>query len=124
MKSYSQDLRNKVVNYIQKGNSNRSAALRFQVSPSAVNRWMERFRETGNYQARVRKSHPKKIDLIKLQEQIERLGYVDTEVLTAYFKSSKTALYKRLKQLGYTFKKKATPTWRLPSKNKPLSKTN
>lgn len=124
MRSYSQDLRDKVIQYTQQGHSQRSAAERFQVSKSAVQRWVERLRKTGNYNAYIRHSPPRRIDPKALENKIEEVGYVDTEVLAAHFKASKTAIYMRLKQLGYTFKKKAIPMWKPPQKNRYLSRQN
>src|SRR5580698_9467477 len=46
--SYSQDLRNRVIDAVERGGmSRRAAALRFGISESAAIRWLRRYREAG-----------------------------------------------------------------------------
>lgn len=47
-KAYSNDLRERVVRAVEAGQSCRSAALRFGVSPSSAIKWMERWRSRGD----------------------------------------------------------------------------
>jgi transposase len=47
-KAYSNDLRERVVKAVEAGQSCRSAALRFGVSPSSAIKWMERWRSRGD----------------------------------------------------------------------------
>ena len=47
-KAYSNDLRERVVKAVEAGQSCRSAALRFGVSPSSAIKWMERWRSGGD----------------------------------------------------------------------------
>jgi transposase-like protein len=47
-KPYSNDLRERVVKAVEAGQSCRSAALRFGVSPSSAIKWMERWRQHGD----------------------------------------------------------------------------
>ena len=44
----SQDLRERIARFVEAGNSARAAALRFEVSPSAAIKLMQRVRETGS----------------------------------------------------------------------------
>jgi transposase len=47
MKPYSQDLRSRVVAWVEGGASCREAAEQFSIGVSSVVRWMQRFRRTG-----------------------------------------------------------------------------
>jgi transposase len=47
-RAYSNDLRERVVRAVEAGQSCRSAALRFGVSPSSAIKWMERWRLRGD----------------------------------------------------------------------------
>jgi transposase len=49
---YSRDLRQRVIDFMARGGSARSAAVRFDVSVSSANRWAQRWRAEG--QARPR----------------------------------------------------------------------
>src|SRR4051812_32108834 len=44
----SRDLRERIARFVEAGNSARAAALRFEVSPSAAIKLMQRVRETGS----------------------------------------------------------------------------
>ena len=50
-RAYSEDLRSRVIKEINKGTSCRRAAELFGVGPSTAIKWMERWRETGSYEA-------------------------------------------------------------------------
>lgn len=47
MWSYSQDLRDRVIEAVENGASARSAAARFRVSPSTAVKWVQRWRREG-----------------------------------------------------------------------------
>ncbi len=49
---YSIYLREKVIKYLEAGNSQRSASRVFQLSPTTVNTWHVRYKKEGHYQAR------------------------------------------------------------------------
>ena len=52
MWSYSQDLRDRVIDAVQDGASARGAALRFRVSPSTAVKWVQRWRAEGSCRRR------------------------------------------------------------------------
>ena len=47
--SYSQDFRKKVIEYVNKGNSCRSASIKFEISSNTVMNWHKRYKSEGNY---------------------------------------------------------------------------
>jgi transposase len=59
---YSIDLREKVIKYIESGNSQQSASKIFRLNVSTVNRWWLRYKREGNYAAKKRPGgkHPQK----------------------------------------------------------------
>src|ERR1700754_3053094 len=71
-KACSNDLRERVVKAVEAGQSCRSAALRFGVSPSSAIKWMERWRQLGDVspgssRGRIRSPlHPHRTWLLKL----------------------------------------------------------
>ena len=52
MRSYSQDLRRRVVAFVEAGHSRRSAAAHFDVSVAFVVKLVAKFRTTGSYAAK------------------------------------------------------------------------
>jgi putative transposase len=70
-KACSNDLRERVVRSVEAGQSCRSAALRFGVSPSSAIKWMERWRQHGDVspgssRGRIRSPlHPHRTWLLK-----------------------------------------------------------
>ncbi|WP_202149086.1 helix-turn-helix domain-containing protein, partial [Candidatus Sarmatiella mevalonica] len=47
-KSYSNDLREKVVEYLEAGNSYDQASKLFKISVSAIGRWYRKYKKEGN----------------------------------------------------------------------------
>ena len=45
---YSLDLREKVIKYLELGNSQQSASKIFMLNPSTINRWWLRYKREGN----------------------------------------------------------------------------
>ena len=46
--AYSVDLRKKVVEYLERGHTQRKAARVFGIHQETVNKWYKKYRETGN----------------------------------------------------------------------------
>ncbi len=53
-RSYSADLRSRVIRSVEGGLSSRAAAARFEVSVSSVIRWVRRYRDSGVTEAKQR----------------------------------------------------------------------
>ena len=70
-KSYSNDLRKRVVEYLDGGNCYREASQLFKGSISAIGRWYRRYKEEGNYQPKIRGGSKKKIDINGLEEYVK-----------------------------------------------------
>lgn len=59
-KSYSNDIRKKVIECVKEGSSYKEVLQRFKVSLSAVGKWYQRYEEEGNCEQRVRGGSAKK----------------------------------------------------------------
>src|SRR3954451_7006372 len=57
-RSYSQDLRDRVIESKESGTSARKTAARFEVAASAAIKWLERLRDTGERSARRQGRRP------------------------------------------------------------------
>jgi len=95
-KSYSNDLRKRVVEYLDGGNCYREASQLFKGSISAIGRWYRRYKEVGNYQGKIKGGLKKKIDLN---------GFAAKK-----FNVSSFTISYWLRKLGYSYKKRVSAT--------------
>jgi transposase len=112
----SQDLRRRIIRLIEGGSSARAAAERFEVSPSAAIKLMQRFRETGSaapakvggHRRPILEPHAETLRLIatsrpgitlkEMREALHELG-IDVKALST--------ISEMLARLGLTHKKRA-----------------
>jgi len=113
MRAYDLDLRKKVVNFILNGHSRAEAADVFDVSLSAVRRWHLRYINEGHVHPRKRLGRAPQIDSSKLIKYIESHPNARLIDMARELKFSKNGIAKHLKKIGYGYKKKALPTWKL-----------
>ncbi len=67
-KSYSNDLRKKVIEYLDSGSSYEKVSKLFKISVSAIGRWYRKYKTEGNYYPKKRGGSKKKIDLDALEQ--------------------------------------------------------
>lgn len=111
-KSYSNDLRKRVIEYLASGRNYEEASKLFKVSISAIGRWHRRYKEEGNYEAKIRGGSKKKIDLNGLEEYVKANENMTLKEASKKFNVSSFTISYWLKKLGYSYKKKTFPTWR------------
>lgn len=109
---YSQDLRNKVINYLLQGNTQRQASKVFSVHENTLNRWWVRYKKEGNSQARQRLGRPSKVDQVKFEQAVKSNPNTNPKELGGQFKISAWHACRILKKLGFSYKKKALPIWK------------
>jgi len=119
-KSYSNDLRLRVIEYVRSGNSQRSAADLFKVSKSAANSWCVRYKKEGSVKARFRGGSPGKIDTKQLEKYAKANPDKTLKEIGDKFKASDCAIHKQLKKIGFSYKKKTLSIWKqIKKKEKP-----
>ena len=116
-KSYSNDLRKKVIEYIDGGSSYEEASKVFKISISAIGRWYRKYKHEGNYGARKRGGSKRRIDLERLQNYVESNENMTLKEASIEFKVSIYTISYWLKRLGYSYKKKHLPTWKQVKKS-------
>ena len=62
-KSYSNDLRKKIIEMLKEGSTYREVSQRFKVSLSAIGKWYKRYKEEGNYEQKNRGGSARKMDV-------------------------------------------------------------
>jgi len=104
--AYSVDFRKKVVEYLERGNTQRSAAEVFEIHLETVNKWSQQYQKTGELIDKPPKRYFKKIDPEKLQAYVEKHPDAYLKEIAEAFGCSDTAIHKALLRLDITRKKR------------------
>jgi transposase len=107
-KSYSIDLRERVLKYLEKNSNRESASLLFQVGVATIYRWISRKKEKGNVQPLWRPYVYKKIDDQKLVEYVEKHPDHFLSEIAKHFNVTPQAIFYALRRLNIT-RKKSSP---------------
>lgn len=109
-KSYSLDLRERVLQYLEK-NKNREAASRvFGVGIATIYRWLSRKKEKGNVEPLRRPYAYKKIDDQQLIDYVEKNPDHFLSEIAKHFNLTLQAVFYALKRLQITRKKSLRST--------------
>ena len=109
---YALDLRLKVIHYLEQGHTQRSCATVFDLHRSTIYRWWKRYRSEGHVTARKRLGRQGKVDPQALAQYVKAYPEKTLKQIGAHFDVSDVSIYNRLKQLGFSYKKKPSPMWR------------
>jgi transposase len=109
---YSQDLRDRVINFIKLGNTQVSTAKVFSLNISTVNKWYLRYIREGNCNPRARPGAKRKVDLEGLTRHVTLNPDATLKDLAKKFGVSIWGIYYWLKKLGFSYKKKPSATWK------------
>ena len=109
---YSLDLKERVIEYIKLGNNQKTSAKIFMVSKSSVSRWWIRYEQEGIIKPKARLGSKGKIDPNQLKIYVENNEDKTLAEIAGLFKASICSVYRRLKKLGFSYKKKPSPTWK------------
>jgi transposase len=108
--AYSEDLRKRVIGFLKGGGSQAEAVERFSVSRGSVVRWQRLARETGKVAPRPqgRKWGVSKVEAKALRDYVTAHPDQTLVQIGKHFSVSGVMIWKRLKQLKFTFKKRAS----------------
>jgi transposase len=104
-KTYSKDLREKVVQYVKEGNTKRAAARLFQIGEDTVFRWLRLEKKTGTLSPKKRTSFRQKLDPEKLKEHVDQHPDHTIAEIAHALKVAKTTVFNWLRRLKITRKK-------------------
>ena len=104
--AYSEDLRKRTIEYLQKGNSQCEAAKVFGISLSTVNAWHQKYKKTGSLKNKKPKRKHKKLDPEKLKAYINEHPDAYLKEIGQAFACNESAVRKALKRLGIIRKKR------------------
>ncbi len=116
-KTYSNDLRQRVIDYLDRGSSYEEASKLFKISISSIGRWYRKYKTEGNYNAKIRGGSKKKIDLNGLEEYVRSNKDMTLKEAAKNLGVSIFTISYWLRKLGYSYKKKTFPTWKQTKQN-------
>ena len=111
-KSYSQDFRKKVMEYVNKGNSCNRAAIKFEISSGAVMNWYKRYKTEGSYEARKVGGKKGRISEKDVENYVKNNPDFILSEMGKYFNMSAPGALYWLRKLGYSYKKKPSHMWK------------
>ena len=120
-KAYSNDLRSRVIEYIKTGKTQKDTALLFKMSKSAVSRWWLRYKQESLLTSKPRGGSKGKIVPTELQQYVELNPDKTLEEIGKVFGASDCAIHKRLKKLGFHYKKKTLSIWKQIKKKEKIT---
>ena len=113
--AYSNDLRTRLVRAVDDGQTRRSAAKRFGVSPATAIRWVDQWRREGHVeparQGGDNCSHRMEVHATEILALIEKTPDITLAELAAHLeeahglRTSQSAIWRLLDRHGQTFKK-------------------
>jgi len=110
--SYSLDLRKKVIEYVNKGNSCHSASIKFEISANTVMNWYKRYKSEGHYLSRKVGGKKGRISAQDVETYVNNNpNFILSEMGAHFGMSAPGALY-WLRKLGFSYKKKPSPMWK------------
>jgi len=110
--SYSQDFRKKVMSYVNKGNSYKKTAEKFDISHNTVRNWDKRYKTEGHYCSRKVGGKKGRVRAEDVASYIEENPDFILSDMGNHFNMSAPGAHYWLKKLGYSYKKKISPMWR------------
>jgi transposase len=106
--AYDKKYRERVLEYISEGHTQKEAQEVFKVSPSTIKEWEKLLEETGSLEKREIVRSFKKIDPVKLEAYVKEHPDAYLQEIADAFGCVESAVRKALKRLKITRKKNKT----------------
>lgn len=117
MSQYSLDLRQKVIRFVQDGNTQIAASKVFNLSKTTVNAWCLRYKNEGHCCARKHLGAAPRIDKESFIKHVTENPNATSEDIAGKFGISASGARYWLRRVGFSYKKKLFPTWNLIKKS-------
>jgi transposase len=108
--SYSIDLKERVVDFVEKGGSKVEAAKLFSVGKRTIFKWIKKKRERGSLANKRRDSSPRKLQEELLKEYLRKHPDDYLREIAVVFKVTPEAVFYACKRWKLTYKKKRYST--------------
>ena len=104
--AYSEDLRKKVIEYLEAGHTQKSAKEVFNVGLTSIKEWKKQYKETGSLSTKKPNRSYKKIDPEKLSAYVKEHPDAYLREIAEEFGCTDMAVYYALGKLKITRKKR------------------
>ena len=105
--AYSVDLRSRVIDYVNEGNTHEQASLIFKAGTTTISNWVTLLSETGSLEKRPLSRVAPKFDSEKLNAYIEENSDALLKDVAEHFGGSITGAFYALEREKITLKKRA-----------------
>jgi transposase len=112
MKPISKDLRNRVINHLEKGNSYVSASIKFEVSQSSARIWHRRYKQTGSFEAKPYPGKKPRLTELEFVHYVNNHSNSTLAQIGANFNMTARSAHYYMKKFGFSYKKKSRATWK------------
>ena len=110
---YSIDLREKVIKFIEVGNSQKEASKVFSINKMTINRWYLRYKKEGHCHPKERLGAKPRIEEDRFTKYVEQHPNAKSEDIAREFGLSASGARYWLRRIGFSYKKKPLPMWKL-----------
>lgn len=107
VKGYSEDLRNRVLLYLEEGGKTGEAVRIFKVSAMSISRWRKRKKDCGHVKDKQQTRWARKINLEELSSYIQENPDKLLSEMGEHFDVSASTIHRNLKKLNIVYKKNA-----------------
>lgn len=108
--AYNEDFRKEVIEYLEKGHSQRKTQHKFGISLGAINRWHQKYKKTGQLKDKPPRRDFRKLDPDKLRVYIQEHPYDSLKKIGEAFGCTDMGVSKACKKLGIVRKKSRSIT--------------
>ena len=116
-KAYDQDLRDKVIAFIERGNKAPLASKIFGLASNTIRNWYKRYKEEGHFSARRNKGKPSRVEQSNFLKYVEENDDCTLLDIGFHFNMTASGAYYYMKKFGLRYKKKNQVTKKPVPKN-------
>ena len=116
-REYDQDLRDKVIAFLEQGNKAPLASQIFGLAANTVRNWYKRYKEEGHCSARRNKGKPPRVERSNFLKYIEENNGCTLLDISSHFNMTSSGAGYYMKKFGLRYKKKSRVTKKPAPKN-------
>jgi transposase len=105
MNAYSEDLRVRVIGYVESGHNYKEAGERYGVSERTICNWVKLKKEKCSLKVKAVPRSPHKLHDVELLKYVEEHPDAFLREIAEHFGCSRSGVHKALKKLGVIYKK-------------------
>ena len=109
---YSQDLRKRVIKYIEQGNSYAESSRRYEVSRETARKWYIRWRTEGHCNVKARPGKKSRIVQSEFENYVNSHPGSTLAQIGSHFGMTGRSAFYYMRKFSFSYKKKSLATWK------------